>query len=395
MFSSRSIVSCSVLGCLAILVAVGPVLAENILLVSSNGSDQVLKYSLAGDPLGVFAGVNDPTGIAQGPDGNVYVAYFDGLGGGTGGIAKYSPTGDYLGEFAAMQDPGGISWGPDGKLYVGVGVVAPSGDRGVFRYNADGSQDTNFNGGAGLGDLNIRGVLTKDNGDGTLDLFYNSTFGSVRRSLVSGDTATTIDTYVGSGAYQGLALGSDDRLYASNSSSSHVFSAALGDSSFTEFDSGATLSAPIGMLFNADGDLLVNDLGNDRVAKFDGVTGVYLGDFIAPGVGGLAGPHQGLALISLEGPGPLPGDLNDDGFVGGDDLDIVRSFWGQNVPAGDLLSGDPSEDGFVGGDDLDIVRANWGQGTPPSPSAVPEPTSVILLVTAGLVLLGWIRHRGL
>ena len=107
---------------------------------------------------------------------------------------------------------------------------------------------------------------------------------------------------MGSGAYQGLALGSDDRLYASNANSNHVYSAALGDSSFTEFDSGATLSAPIGMLFNADGDLLVNDLGNDRVAKFDGVTGVYLGDFIGPGVGGLAGPHMGLALIIVPEP---------------------------------------------------------------------------------------------
>jgi len=80
----------------------------------------------------------------------------------------------------------------------------------------------------------------------------------------------------------------------------------------------------------------------------------------------------------------LPGDLNGDGFVGGDDLDIVRSFWGQNVTAGDLLSGDPSNDGFVGGDDLDIVRANWGQGTPPSPTAVPEPSTLISLLALAL-----------
>jgi len=80
--------------------------------------------------------------------------------------------------------------------------------------------------------------------------------------------------------------------------------------------------------------------------------------------------------------GSLAGDLNSDGFVGGDDLDIVRSFWGQNVTAGDLLQGDPSNDGFVGGDDLDIVRANWGQGTPPAPGAVPEPSMFVLLLGA-------------
>ena len=92
--------------------------------------------------------------------------------------------------------------------------------------------------------------------------------------------------------------------------------------------------------------------------------------------------ESGSGVYAAAGGGPLAGDLNDDGFVGGDDLDIVRSFWGQNVTAGDLLSGDPSGDGFVGGDDLDIVRANWGQGTPPAPNAIPEPSSLLLLVCA-------------
>jgi len=83
----------------------------------------------------------------------------------------------------------------------------------------------------------------------------------------------------------------------------------------------------------------------------------------------------------------LDGDLNDDGFVGGDDLDIVRSFWGQNVTAGDLELGDPSGDGFVGGDDLDIVRANWGQGTPPVPTGVPEPTWLAMILGGAIIML--------
>jgi len=89
----------------------------------------------------------------------------------------------------------------------------------------------------------------------------------------------------------------------------------------------------------------------------------------------------------------LPGDLNDDGFVGGDDLDIVRSFWGQYVTPGDLLQGDPSEDGFVGGDDLDIVRANWGQGTPPAPTAIPEPATMTFLVAGVLALWAFGRRK--
>ena len=81
----------------------------------------------------------------------------------------------------------------------------------------------------------------------------------------------------------------------------------------------------------------------------------------------------------------LSGDLNADGFVGGDDLDIVRSRWGQNVPPGCRLCGDPSGDGFVGGDDLDIVRSTWGNGTPPAPTAVPEPATWMMLCVLYMV----------
>ena len=91
--------------------------------------------------------------------------------------------------------------------------------------------------------------------------------------------------------------------------------------------------------------------------------------------------------LTGEPAGDLPGDLNGDGFVGGDDLDIIRSFWGRDVDERDLLSGDPSGDGFVGGDDLDIVRANWGLGTPPAPSAVPEPGSMAVILIGALALL--------
>lgn len=89
----------------------------------------------------------------------------------------------------------------------------------------------------------------------------------------------------------------------------------------------------------------------------------------------------------------IPGDLNDDGFVGGADLDIVRSFWGQTVTPGNKLHGDPSGDGFVGGDDLDEVRAHWGEGTTPM-TDVPEPAVIVLLAAAVMILmvLTWYRQ---
>ena len=56
----------------------------------------------------------------------------------------------------------------------------------------------------------------------------------------------------------------------------------------------------------------------------------------------------------------VPGDLNDDGFVGQGDLDIVLDAWGDTVSPGSQA--DPSGDGFVGQADLDIVLDHWGEG---------------------------------
>ena len=61
---------------------------------------------------------------------------------------------------------------------------------------------------------------------------------------------------------------------------------------------------------------------------------------------------------------PDKGDLNNDGFVGQADLDIVLDAWGDSVPPGDVRA-DPSGDGFVGQADLDIVLDNWGEGCTP------------------------------
>ena len=84
--------------------------------------------------------------------------------------------------------------------------------------------------------------------------------------------------------------------------------------------------------------------------------------------------------------GPLDGDLDGDGFVGINDLNIVLGLWNQNVTAGD--PGDPSGDGFVGIDDLNFVLGNWNAGTPPTGSAsIPEPGTAAVLSVGGLILM--------
>lgn len=66
----------------------------------------------------------------------------------------------------------------------------------------------------------------------------------------------------------------------------------------------------------------------------------------------------------------LPGDLNGDGFVGIEDLDLLLAHWGDTVTPGDLASGDATGDGQVGTPDLQVVLDHWGDGTPAL-----EPTS--------------------
>ena len=78
----------------------------------------------------------------------------------------------------------------------------------------------------------------------------------------------------------------------------------------------------------------------------------------------------------------IPGDLNGDGFVGSQDLDMVRAAWNTAVTPG--TSGDATDDGLVNSADLDVVRSNWGSGT----AAVPEPGFVVLGVMGGVLIFG-------
>jgi len=54
----------------------------------------------------------------------------------------------------------------------------------------------------------------------------------------------------------------------------------------------------------------------------------------------------------------IAGDLDSDGFVGINDLNIVLGAWNQSVPPGNPAA-DISGDGFVGIDDLNEILSNW------------------------------------
>lgn len=97
-----------------------------------------------------------------------------------------------------------------------------------------------------------------------------------------------------------------------------------------------------------------------------------------------------------------PGDLDGDGGVNANDLELVLNHYGQAVQAGNFLLGDADGDGQVGVNDLDYVLGRWGDGevgavaAAPALSditpAVPEPAS-FLLISAGLGTLCLRRRR--
>ncbi len=105
-----------------------------------------------------------------------------------------------------------------------------------------------------------------------------------------------------------------------------------------------------------------------------------------------------LTLIADAAAGVTPsltGDLDLDGFVGINDLNIVLGAWNQSVPPADPLA-DPSGDGFVGIDDLNTVLGHWNAGTPPGlpeTASVPEP-GVWLVVGASALALACKRKTG-
>jgi len=86
----------------------------------------------------------------------------------------------------------------------------------------------------------------------------------------------------------------------------------------------------------------------------------------------------------------MVGDLNGDFFVGIDDLNAMLANWNQNVFPGDASAGDINGDGFVGIDDLNTLLGNWNLLIPSvDPWADPTLDGFVGIDDLNLVLGNW------
>ncbi len=176
---------------------------------------------------------------------------------------------------------------------------------------------------------------------------------------------------------------------------------------FTQFGSTAWLTDldVSGLTGSSDVDTLVQTIFGTNFGDLD-LNGVVDENDLATmqannglaGLGWAGGDVDGSGLIDqtdlniLLANLSLQGDLNADGFVGIEDLNLILGNWNQTVTPGNLLAGDPTGDGFVGIEDLNAVLGNWNAGSPPPPTnTVPEPTTLALITLGTLVALR--RHR--
>jgi FG-GAP repeat len=284
--------------------------------------------AISGDTIVVSAFVNGDAGYGTG---SAYI--FDRNQGGVdnwGEVAKLTASdaaaNDFFGEDVAISGDT-VVVGAAGNSDDG----SNSGSAYIFRRNQGGAD-------------NWGEVFKLTASDATADSFFGDTV------AISGTTAVI-------GAFRDDAAGS-------NTGSGYVFDTTTGNELFKLTASDAAADDELGLSLAFSGTTAI--IG----ARFDDD----------------AGSASGSTYIFEIAP-PIEGDLNFDGFVGIDDLNIILSHWNEDAGVGNPQPGDITGDGFVGIDDLNRVLGNWNAGTPPSSSSVPEPGTVVLLVLGMVAML--------
>jgi hypothetical protein len=252
------------------------------------------------------------TGMAYGPDGNLYVGSFN-----TDEVLRFDrTTGAFLGAFVTAGSGGldtpavqGLHFRPDGKLYVLSRDTAS-----VLRFDA------------------ITGAF--------LDVFISPGSGGMLGA-------------------KGMTPGPDGNWYVSSSDNNQVlrYSGTTGAflSAFVSAGIGG-LIGPRGLTFGPDGNLYVTSSINHSVLRYNGQTGAFIDAFVPSGSGGLSGPgellfHNGSLYVASQGTNQaLRYNAQTGAFL---DVVVPAGQNGLDRPIGLLL--DPDNNLLVGSN-LEILR---------------------------------------
>ena len=294
----------------------------------------------------------------------------------TGELVRYDSTDPagtktVLSGSGTMIKPAAIAMGPDGNLYIGQdgdgATIAPS----ISRFDLTGN---------------------------TLSTVY---------------TFAAFDVFPGSLAFKGtnLLVGRNP-FFGNTGPIVQIDGATGGSASASDYTSGGSLASSPGLALAADGRLYVSDqsysyitsIASGPVKRFD-AAGTYVGEVIASGSSGLAGP-TGLAIsgstlytASIMTGAVLQTDL-------GTDITTTFANTGGSFEVGSLallangtlLAGSPSGSGSIyhfgtDGTLLSTYASGLGQvGGIVAVTAVPEPAS-ITLAAGGLAAVGCLLRR--
>jgi hypothetical protein len=248
-------------------------------------------FTLAGVNLGIFATVTDVTGLAFGPDMNLYLA--SDLGGAYA-IYKVAPDGTVsLFTSNGVKTPHGMVFDDAGNLFVTqtsestVRYFAPDGTSTVYADASDGLShpvDLIFDATGNLFVTNNTGGPT-----GT---------GSVIKFTPEGEASVFADS--GFSKAYGIAIDSAGNIYVSNYGGNTIEKFAPDGTDLGVFIS-THINGPHGMIFDGDGNLYVASNLTCNIQKF-APDGTYLGVLANTGVG----PHFLVLSNQLPPPQPTP-----------------------------------------------------------------------------------------
>ncbi|MEZ6135354.1 MAG: LamG-like jellyroll fold domain-containing protein [Pirellulaceae bacterium] len=273
-------------------------------LVSGVDSGNIVEYQPDGTRVGDFVAasdthLNNPGGMAYGPDGNLYVADYGG-----GKIVRFDgTTGGYIDDFVAsgLTNPLGLEFGPDGNLY-----VANRGSAGVLRYDGiTGALDAGFN---------VAGI---------------------------------------SGA-EDLTFGPDGNIYVGSASGVIRVNATTGATSTFIANGAGGLQLAAGVEFGPDGNLYVADQDANVIRRYNGTTGAYIDNY-ATGIGGPAyleftADHQ----VTISNSNQSPTIATNTGDT------VLEGSLGNVITTAMLNEGDPDDSGA---ELTYTVTANVANGT--------------------------------